>query len=82
MLETIQFVVIGEDTMHCAGCEQRVGTVLRRLPGVESVAASVQTQQIDVSVDPNLVGVEQLQAKLEQAGYTTALAGGTHDLRA
>ncbi len=76
MSETIQLTVIGEEKMHCAGCEQRVGTVLRRLPGVESVAASATTQQIEVRFDPNLVGIEQLQARLAQAGYMTVPAGG------
>ena len=76
MSETIQLTVIGEEKMHCAGCEQRVGTVLRRLPGVESVAASATTQQIEVNFDPNLVGIEQLQSRLEQAGYATVPAGG------
>lgn len=76
MAQTIHLKVIDEATMHCEGCEQRVGTVLRRLPGVESVSASAETQQIDVNVDPHLVGVEQLQARLEQAGYATAVIGG------
>ena len=76
MSEKIQLIVIGDDKMHCEGCEQRVGMVLRRLPGVDAVSASAATQQIDVSFDPNLVEVEQLQVRLEQAGFVTVLAGG------
>jgi copper chaperone len=69
MVQTLEFVVTGEDKMHCAGCEERVSNVLRRLPGVQEVKASATTQQVLVSIDPSQVGVEQVRAKLEQLGY-------------
>jgi copper chaperone CopZ len=67
--QTLEFVVIGADKMHCAGCEQRVGNALRRLPGVQDVKASAATQQVLVTVDPAQVGAAQVRAKLEQLGY-------------
>ncbi len=42
--ETVGFKVVGEQTIHCAGCEQRIGNALRRVPGVEGVEASHRTQ--------------------------------------
>jgi copper chaperone CopZ len=77
MAQTIEFVVTGEEKMHCAGCEQRVGNVLRRLPGVKDVRASAQTQQVVVTIDPAQVGPEQVRAKLEQIGYQVTPQGGT-----
>ncbi len=68
---TITFQVTGEPTIHCAGCEQRIGTALRRLPGIVQVQASAQTQQVQVHVDPAQVSREQVQAKLGQLGYET-----------
>ena len=69
MAQTIAFVVTGEERMHCAGCEQRVGNALRRLTGVESVRASAETQQVVVTFDPAQLSPEQVRAKLEQIGY-------------
>jgi copper chaperone CopZ len=69
MAQTLEFVVTGEDKMHCAGCEQRVSNALRRLPGVQDVRASAATQQVLVTIDPAQVGSEQVRAKFEQLGY-------------
>jgi copper chaperone CopZ len=69
MTQTVEFVVTGEEKMYCAGCEQRVGNALRRLPGVQQVQASAQTQQVVVTFDPTQVSPEQVRAKLEQIGY-------------
>ena len=69
MTQTICFTVTGEPRMHCAGCEQRVGNALRRLPGVKTVQADAQTQQVVVTFDPSQVSPEQVQAKLAQLSY-------------
>jgi copper chaperone CopZ len=74
MVQTLEFVVMGEEKMHCAGCEQRVSNVLRRLPGVQEVQANATTQQVRVTVDPSQVGAEQVQEKLTQLGYQTRMA--------
>ncbi|HEX9871588.1 MAG TPA: heavy metal-associated domain-containing protein [Candidatus Tectomicrobia bacterium] len=77
MTHIVQFTVTGEEKMHCAGCEQRVGNVLRRLPGVQNVHASAQTQQVVMTFDPAQVSPEQVRAKLEQIGYQVTPQGGT-----
>ena len=75
MAQSIEFVVTGEDKLHCTGCEQRVGNALRRLAGVQDVRASAETQQILVTIDPAQVGPEQVRAKLEQIGYQVTPQG-------
>jgi copper chaperone CopZ len=72
--QTLEFVVMGEEKMHCAGCEQRVSNALRRLPGVQEVRASAATQHVLVTLDPSQVGAEQVQARLEQLGYQAKIA--------
>jgi copper chaperone CopZ len=74
MAQTLEFVVMGEEKMHCAGCEQRVSNALRRLPGVQEVQASATTQHVLVTVDPSQVGADQVRAKLEQLGYQAKIA--------
>ena len=39
MVIKIDFTVIGEEKMHCAGCESRVRLALSRLAGVQEVLA-------------------------------------------
>ena len=77
MAHTIELVVMGEEKMHCAGCGQRVRNALRRLAGVQNVRANAATQQIGVTIDPALVDLEQVRAKLEQIGYQVTPQGGT-----
>jgi copper chaperone len=74
MVQTLEFVVTGEEKMHCTGCEQRVSNVLRRLPGVQEVQANATTQQVRVTIDPSQVGAERVLAKLEQLGYQAKIA--------
>lgn len=75
MARIVEFVVTGEDKLHCAGCEQRVGNAVRRLAGVQDVRASAETQQVVVTIDPAQVSPEQVRAKLEQLGYEVAPQG-------
>jgi copper chaperone CopZ len=69
MERIVSFKVTGEQTIHCASCEQRIGNALRRLSGVEEVTANAQTQQVVVAIDPGQVDSQAVQAKLEQLGY-------------
>lgn len=76
MAQTLDFTIIGEDKIHCAGCEQRIGNALRRLPGVQDVRASAQTQQVAVTIDPGRVRPDEVRAKLAQLGYEATPQGG------
>ncbi len=69
MAETAHYTVIGEQKIHCAGCEERIMNALRRLPGVQDVQASHETQLVAVTFDPARVTPESVRAKLAQLGY-------------
>ncbi len=77
MPHTINFMVVGVQKIHCENCEQRIGTALRRLPGIQEVQARADTQQVVVTIDPTQVNLEQVQAKLEQLGYQVTAEGGS-----
>jgi Cu+-exporting ATPase len=79
MTETVDLAVRGEQPIHCASCEQRIGNGLRRLPGVQSVRASSKTQRVEVAIDPAQVSAEQVRAKLEQLGFAAELEGPPGD---
>ncbi len=72
MTQTINFTVNDETKIHCAGCEQRIGNALRRLPGILDVQVSAETQRVVATIDPARVDPEQVQEKLERLGYKVA----------
>lgn len=76
MTKTVDFRVVGDQTIHCSSCEARIDRALHRVPGVEEVHASAQTQHVVVTINPDQVGPEQIKAKLEQLGYEAVPAGG------
>lgn len=73
MVSKVDLTVVGDQTMHCGGCENRVRFALSRLPGVQSVSASAKTQAISVLIEPGQVSVEQVQERLRVAGFETAV---------
>ena len=77
MTQTTQLVVVGENPIHCEDCEQRIVRTLRRLPGVESVEASAETQLVKVSFDSTSLNTEQIQEKLATAGFEARPEGGS-----
>ncbi len=75
MTNTIDFTVTGEQKIHCEGCEQRIHRALRRLPGIQDVEASAETQRVAVTLDPDRVGPEQVRDRLDLLGYQVTEGG-------
>ncbi|MGD9893160.1 MAG: heavy-metal-associated domain-containing protein [Dehalococcoidia bacterium] len=75
MATILDFTVTGEEKIHCEGCEQRISNALKRLPGVEDVRASAQTQHVTVTLDPARTSPDQVGAKLAQLGYEVTPQG-------
>ncbi|MGQ0523100.1 MAG: heavy-metal-associated domain-containing protein [Betaproteobacteria bacterium] len=70
--KVLQFEVIGEEKIHCEGCESRISNALRRLPGVEDVQASAETQRVKVTIDSAKVSADEVRARLALIGYHAA----------
>ncbi len=60
--------------MTCASCAARIERKLNTLDGVEATV-NYATDQATVTYDPAAVGVDQLVAAVEAAGYHAALPG-------
>jgi copper chaperone CopZ len=69
MTTTVQFEGLGEETIHCAGCESRIAAALGRLPGGEEVQASAETQQVKGIINPSRTKEDEVRARLEKLGY-------------
>lgn len=69
MTMTSTFVVTGQDKIHCASCEARIGNALNRIAGVRAVSASQKTQSIKVEFDPDQTSKTVIRTRLEDLGY-------------
>lgn len=72
MAQTSTFKVIGEQQIHCAGCESNIQRALTRVPGIRTVKADHQTQQVVVQLELPRVNPETVKARLETMGYQVA----------
>lgn len=57
------------DGMTCASCVRRVEKSLAKLPGVETVAVNLATEQASVRYNPALVNAADFRQAVEKAGY-------------
>ena len=69
MNKQVKYRVIGEDKMHCKGCETRVIDALNNLKGVQEVQADANEQRISIIFNTDDVGPEELEGRLEELGY-------------
>ncbi len=70
--KTITLRVKGAQKIHCASCENSIQRALAMLPGVKSVKADHRAQWVDVNIDSELTGLDQLKGKLDWMGYSVA----------
>ncbi len=74
MVETLKLKVVGDHTMHCAGCERSITFSLSQLPGVEEVKADWKTQAIQIDLSSDEVDLEKIKAELDWIGYEVVAA--------
>lgn len=79
MLNSLTCVVVGDQKLRCASCEQRVIRTLTALPGARSVRASVSRQRIDVLFDPDHLGETRIIERLHLLGYQVETQSAGHD---
>lgn len=74
MLRSTTFEVIGDQKIHCEGCENRVVRLLKGLQGVARVRARSSNQHVDVQFDPAATDARAITDRLSQAGYEARVA--------
>ena len=70
-VETHEIAVL-DKAIHCGGCETRIQSVLTRVPGVQEAKASQKTQMVELSLDPDVVSIQDIKDRLEELGYSVA----------
>ncbi|MDI6769981.1 MAG: heavy metal translocating P-type ATPase [Anaerolineales bacterium] len=64
--------------MTCANCVATIERNLKKLDGVQTAAVNLSSERATVNFDPSLLGLGELVARVERAGY--GVASGEADL--
>ena len=67
--QTVNLKVVGDNTMHCSGCERTVEFTISHMPGVEKVKADHKTQAIEFVLTSGETDLEKVKDSLEWIGY-------------
>lgn len=70
-------VTLKVEGMTCTGCEQRLGTALRRLEGVSEAQADHRTGELNIRYNPETTDREALEERVVIAGYEVAGTEGS-----
>jgi len=70
-IKTIVLEVIGDQTIHCQGCENTIRRGLKQLPGVRRVEPSHKTQRIELTLDTDQTTLDAACDKLNWMGWQT-----------
>ena len=71
MLKSVTLEVVGDQRLHCEGCENRVVRLLKAVKGVERVRARASNQRVEVQFDPAVLLPDAIAERLRTAGYET-----------
>jgi len=71
-MANVQDVVLSVPDVSCEHCVKTVNGALGALPGVESVSTDLPTKSVHLRYDPGQLSMEQIEATLDDAGYTVA----------
>jgi copper chaperone len=67
--DVMQEIVLPITGMHCGGCVKSVTAVLAALPGVDSVAVSLEAAQARVRYDSRRVAPDAMRQAVIDAGF-------------
>lgn len=72
MATTTQETVLSVPDISCEHCVKTINGALGALPGVEAVKTDIPTKTVELRYNPAQVSMEQIEATLDDAGYTVA----------
>jgi copper chaperone len=58
--------------ISCEHCVKTINGALGALPGVEAVSTEIPARTVQLRYDPSQVSMDQIEAALDEAGYTVA----------
>ena len=67
-----QEALLSVPDISCEHCVKTINGALGALPGIESVSADIPTKTVQLRYNPAQVSMEQIEAALEDEGYSVA----------
>jgi copper chaperone len=71
-MANVQEITLSVPDISCQHCVKTINGALGTLPGVEAVLADIPTKSVQLRYDPDQLSSEQIEATLDDAGYTVA----------
>jgi len=68
----VQDTVLSVPEVSCEHCVKTINGALGELAGVETVDTDIPTKTVRLRYDPAHVSMEQIEATLDDAGYSVA----------
>lgn len=75
MLKSFTFEVVGSQRINCQGCEERIESALKKVPGINKVRADARNQRVEVLLDTKVAAPSLIAEKLQQVGYEANQTG-------
>ena len=71
-MTTTQEITLSVPDISCEHCVKTINGALGDQPGVEAVQTDIPTKTVYLRYDPSQLSLEQIEAVLDDAGYTLA----------
>ena len=71
-MPTTQETTLSVPDISCEHCVKTINRALGELPGIESVNTDIPTRTVRLRYDPATVSMEQIEATLDDEGYSVA----------
>ena len=71
-MANVQDVTLSVPDVSCEHCVKTINGALGTLPGVEAVSTDIPTKSVHLSYDSSTLSIEQIEATLDDAGYTVS----------
>ena len=68
----VEDITLNVPDVSCEHCVKTIDGALGELPGVEAVRTDLPTKTVQVRFEPSKVSLQQIEATLDDAGYTVA----------
>jgi len=77
--DTEKNVAFAIEGMHCASCSSRIEKILGTRDGVISASVNLATEKALIHFNPEMIGVRQLRAAVEEIGFKARRINGDQD---
>jgi copper ion binding protein len=67
-----QDTVLSVPDVSCEHCVKTINGALGALAGVQAVSTDIPSKTVHLSFDPAQISLDQIEATLDEAGYTVA----------